>query len=170
MIGPMTPNQLRMHLANKAGKGLDNLVKNALRRGARRVKTRGIRRLAKKGIAHSIWGKKRSGLNRAVKVGRAEESGQGWSVDIEAKGIPALVEEGGQGKGPYPIKARRPARNGRKLLSFRGSGGRGIADGSVTHPPLRVAKDPWLSPSLDEESPSIERDLEFSLDLFTEAD
>lgn len=161
----MTPEQARADLARLQGKGLDNVMANTIRRGARRMKKRAIADIGSRGIGRRIWGKKPKGLEKILSIGRVQREGPASiSITLTAKGIPALIEEGGK-TAPHKIKAFRRGPKGRRLLSFRKAGGEG-AVAEVQHPGSAVAKDPWIGPAGDAESPQTERELLAAVDVF----
>jgi hypothetical protein len=164
-VSVMTPEQARADLARLQGKGLDNVLKNAMRRGARRVREESIKDISRKGLGRRIWGKKPKGLRKQVVAGKVEKaSPAGFSVEITVKGLPGMMELGGRTEA-HDIKARKAGPKGKRLLSFRASGGEG-AVAEVRHPGSNIHKDPSVEPNLAKHSPQIERDITAAVDVF----
>lgn len=165
MSDTLTPEQARAEMAKLQGKGLDNVMKNTLRRGARRVREGGIKDIATKGPGRRIWGKKPKGLRKQVVMSKVQQNGPAaFEIEIDVKGIPGHMETGGR-TAPHRIKAQRRGPKGKRLLSFRAAGGTGAVP-EVQHPGGRVNRDPSVEPRLEREAPQIERELVAAVDVF----
>ena len=89
-------------------KRLPGVVLNAVRRPLRRKVTRIKQRIKREsGLGKSIWGAKGKGvgLDKIVKLIKSKVSGDGTSLitGVSLKGLPVLIEQGGQIK-PHIIK------------------------------------------------------------------
>lgn len=162
----MTPEHARAELARLKGKGLDNVIKNALRRGAARVKKDAMADIGSRGIGRRIWGKNSKGLKKVLRTGRVEKDGPGgFAITLTARGIPAMIETGGK-IAAHVIKAFRRGPTGKRLLSFRKSGGSGAVP-EVQHPGARVPRRPWIQPALDRHVSQTERDIVAAVDVYS---
>lgn len=155
----MTPEQAIVDMSRIQGRVLDSVMKATLRRGARRIVTQTIGDIAKKGIGRRLFGKKRTGLRKIVTVSRVRQEGPGaFSVEMKARGLAGMMEKGGRTQG-HRIKASKVGPKGRKVLSFRASGGTGAATGEVMHPGGPINRTPSLVPNADRNIDPIEREL-----------
>lgn len=164
----MTPEEGKADLQRQRGKGLDNVLKNALRRMARRVKADAIKDIGSRGIGRRIWGKKPAGLKKILKVERVQVEGAGrLTVRLVSKGIPALIETGGA-TAAHDIKAHRRGPSGKRLLSFRAAGGSGAVP-EVRHPGSRIPQRQWISPAITKNEEQGQRDIEAAISVFSGA-
>lgn len=159
----LTPQQLERQLTRLASRTPDRVLANAVRRGARRVVAASQREIASKGIGRAIWGANPRGLRKLVTVARARGESAVVETAIQAVGIPALMETGGQTK-THPIKPKRQG----GVLAFMGSQGAAFAR-FVTNHRARINRQPSIEPELQRALPTIQREMTDSLDAWIDA-
>lgn len=101
------------------GANLRPYVYNGLKRGGGAVKAIYLTLSSQRGVVKAIWGSDRERLARYVKM-RTTDTGSGWRLRMEIKGLPALQEAGGHTKPPR--KGAIYPRAGKVLAMRTGSG------------------------------------------------
>lgn len=151
MSAVLTPEQLHGDL-RRISEGLDQAVRPALERGAKAIAGEAIENLSRRGIGRRLQVTDPQSLERQIVVSELREG-----IEIVAKGFAGLMESGGR-TSPHPIEAKREGPKGKRLLSFRASGGKGAVF-SLRHPGSRVRKDPVVDPAIKAHGDKIEREI-----------
>jgi hypothetical protein len=122
---------------------------NALRRTVRRGRQAAQKKLSSRGIGRALWGKGRKKSSRTLKgVGhpvlktiRVKTTGGSMRSGIQARGIAAMIEEGGGRTAAHIIKPVLA-----KALQLKETGV--IIRDQVKHPGSRIPHEPFLNAAL----------------------
>jgi hypothetical protein len=140
-------------------KTLDRSLTNALRRGLTRIATATKNQIrTESGIGRTIWGKKPGNLTKQVYRMKITKRGDDLQSGIKLKGLPALVEAGGQIK-PHEIKPKN-----RPFLAFRGEKGWVFTKDPVHHPGATVRAHGFGKAAAQREAPAILADMNAEID------
>lgn len=103
-------DEILIAASKKFRAALPKTAANAARRVLRRRITTIKKRIrAESGIGRSIWGSKGGGLDKLVTLIRPTGTEDTLSTGVKLKGLPRMIEEGGQTK-PHVIKAKNAPR------------------------------------------------------------
>lgn len=152
------------------------LAETVVRKGMLQIRAAAYSEFRSSGIGRRIWGgdgisrsfigplmqgqrRKSSNLGKFIRTKVAKRSNTGFTLTFEVKGLPAMVEEGGQTR-PHEIAPKLA-----EFLVYRTkSGVLHVSKGPVQHPGGPVAKDPYLGPEIDRRAPRIGDDLQRTFD------
>lgn len=149
----MTPTEARINVLKLAAE-LPREYENAMKRVLRRARTVAAGKIRSRGIGRALWGKGRSTATLSLKVERVKRSGTTLSGGLEAKGVAAMIDQGGMTK-PHVIKPK----NG-TVLALKLPGGRAFAR-AVRHPGSRIPAQPFMKTA----QAAVESDLPKELDV-----
>lgn len=140
-----------MEMNRRYNAAVPGAILNGIRNQIRQTITTVKRDIAtKSGIGRRIWGKNRSGLNSIVTLVKARKAGMDVETGIKLKGLPAIIETGGQTK-KHLIKPKNA-----KFLRFPGKGGEGFTMTKlVRHPGSRVGRHEFAKDALERDSQKI---------------
>lgn len=107
-----TPAEVAESLAKLPETLIRKVIPNSIRRGARRGAAAGRKAVREKGLGLELWknrNSKRKGITGTppliVKSNRVKRSGDSYTGGIEARGVAALIDQGGSIK-PHRIEAK----------------------------------------------------------------
>lgn len=156
----ITPEQARRQLVRVGDpRAIKRLLSDELRRGAREIRKRGLAGFRSRGVGRRVFGAGEIGRQHAKGLGvsRVRDRGDHVELDVYAKGLAAIQEEGGR-MAPHVIEAKNAPN-----LVFRVPGGlvvtKRVQHRGATHPRM-----PSVGPAVEKVTPEITREIERAME------
>jgi len=158
----ITPQQAQQQLVRIGDpRAIQRAVRNALRRGANAIRKDAIARFRSQGVGRRIFGSRKFRQKHTkglIGVSRARDRGDQVELEIYAKGMAAIQEEGGT-TAAHTIKPGAFKLKGVPVLVFRVPSGLVITSKAVQHPGATHPRMPHLKPAIEKGIPDVSREI-----------